>query len=137
MSKLDAVSPEELRQTAWRHFLNTETEADQNGWPLFFLLYEEGPARPTLMALWDEMRDQVLAHWVAEYPGTRPHFWWQNDAPEPRRRTGGTGELRSNFPTRCHFGVPRLRAFTGVDPDDPPTFETQAEYLQRLNIDDH
>ena len=54
------------------------------------------------------MRDEILAAWTADAPGTRPSFWWKFDAPrqplgtfpgcfwdgklpEPRRRLGGIG----------------------------------------------
>jgi hypothetical protein len=30
-----------------------------------------------------------------------------------------------------HLGIPRM---AGVDPDDPPVFETQADYLRRHGL---
>ena len=49
-----------------------------------------------LRALWHAVKDEILAAWIKNYPGSRPHGWWQYDAPEPeRRRLGGTGTLRS------------------------------------------
>ena len=62
-----------------------------------------------IRAVWNELRDSILADWIDGYPGTRPIHWWKFEAPEPRCRVGGTG-------TPCHevlahapyypFGVP-------------------------------
>lgn len=62
---------------------------------------------------WLAMRDDLLAAWIREAPGTRPWAWWEFDAPrwqppypprcdqmewalcrmpEPRRRLGGIGD---------------------------------------------
>lgn len=41
------------------------------------------PARS--LALWREHGAKLLAHWIAEWPGTRPQSWWLFDAPERRR----------------------------------------------------
>jgi hypothetical protein len=58
--------------------------------------------------LWEASREEVLAIWTEEHPGTRPSLWWRLDAPrcplgtwpgcywdgelpEPRRRLGGIG----------------------------------------------
>ena len=32
------------------------------------------------------------------------------------------------------FKLPRADAFAAVDPDDPPSFESQAAYLKRLGL---
>ena len=34
---------------------------------------------------WNDVKNEVLAYWVANYPGTRPKTWWRFSAPEPRR----------------------------------------------------
>ena len=49
--------------------------------------------------VWDALRDEVVADWIAEHPGTRPARWWGYDAP-----------------------------------DDPPVFESEAAYLDRLGL---
>ncbi|MEQ1953600.1 hypothetical protein [Mesorhizobium sp. CN2-181] len=41
--------------------------------------------------LWERWRDELLAQWVLDNPGTRPRGWWMFDAPENRIRTGGKG----------------------------------------------
>jgi hypothetical protein len=136
-----------------------------------------------LAHLWDQNSDRLIEEHVAESPGTRPHRWWQYDAPrsavgtypdcyydgklpEPRRRLGGVG-------TPCHeclahvphfaYGVPTtwvsqqdVEYYTGkardvhgnlinpkprgtfegvaIDPNDPPTYESQAAYLERHGL---
>jgi hypothetical protein len=93
-----------------------------------------------------------LTWFAAEQPGTRPSCWWRFDAPEPRRRVGGVGTQRSEFysvPPSLKFGLPsgdffsdedlRWAPFKGaaivpVVPADPPLFESQPAYLQRLNL---
>lgn len=112
---------------------------------------------------WRTVGATVLEEWIAKYPGTRPWAWWRYDAPEPRRRIGGTGDvfhpgcflmgIETNFVTReladCYNGRnirPADRSvwnrewvegyFTKapVDPADHPMFESQAAYLSRLGL---
>ena len=135
-------------------------------------------------AAWNEVRDEILADWIVDAPGSRPSFWWKLDAPrqplgnfpgcyydgklpEPRHRLGGTGtpahEVLANVPNYS-FGIPtdwvskwqadyyngRRRDIHGkpigaeyeeghfagvaIDPEDPPRFESEASYLQRLGL---
>jgi hypothetical protein len=39
----------------------------------------------------DLHRDDFLIQWARDYPGSRPPLWWKYEAPEPRKRLGGTG----------------------------------------------
>ena len=89
-----------------------------------------------LRAAWDEVKDQILEENARDYPGTRPLHWWRFNAPEARRRLGGTGkpdhggDLKRGLPwfwTPDPQGVP-------IDPSDPPAFESEAAYLQRLDL---
>lgn len=103
--------------------------------------------------LWRMYEAEITAEHIAEYPGTRPLRWWQFDAAEPRRRLGGIG-------TPCHERLAhKLRLYLGVPLDwimeddvaiyrkinlpldmpaldlkDPPTYESEATYLQRLKL---
>ena len=45
-----------------------------------------------LRADWQAVRDDVLASWVVDHPGTRPWAWWAWDAPRWRRE---------DWPERC------------------------------------
>lgn len=108
--------------------------------------------------VWGELRDELVATHIEEYPGTRPKRWWQFDAREPRQRVGGTGdpisEVLAYAPSWDGSGLPARwfgeedadsydhpltnhkhgRAAATLDPDDPPLFESQAAYLDRLGL---
>lgn len=113
----------------------------------------------TLAEVWAEYGDEVVADWIAERPGTRPSLWWLFSAPrlpvgtlpQPRKRLGGTGtpahEVLAYVPS-FPFGVPAQwitptdmetwPSLAGnaepVSADDPPLFESQASYLDRLGL---
>lgn len=143
-----------------------------------------------LRALWLQVRDAVLADWIAARPGTRPWAWWKFDGPrwqpadlplrqcglgevflrdlaEPRRRLGGIGTpqfevlnvvphfdagLPTSFVTRFDQEYYNGRSkdthghpigteypdghFSGlaIDPLDPPTYESEAAYLDRHGL---
>lgn len=89
-----------------------------------------------LPGLWESQRDEILAAWIRENPGTRPAAWWSFDAPGPRRQIGGGPTA---FETGCpewsrrlRFGIPSV--WTGPQFDDPPRFETQGAYLTRHKL---
>lgn len=113
-----------------------------------------------LAALWGTHSERIVAEHVSVYPGTRPARWWQYVV-EPRQRLGGIGtpasDVLAHVPT-FSFGLPsvwfsqrQVKYYTGVnhggpigsrfpssdfkgvsiDPNDPPTFESQAAYLKR------
>ncbi len=94
-------------------------------------------ARRGQVALWQEHGTAITAEWVARQPGTRPWGWWRFEAPEPRRRLGGTGtpkhEVLAFVPVyRC--GIPMYWLDSSIDPGDPPRYESQAAYLARLGL---
>src|SRR5437763_108874 len=77
-------------------------------------------------------------------PRARPEAWWRFDAPEPRRRLGGTGapwgeqQMARGVPSvwvtasnRGQWGNPPGPA---IEPDDPPLFESESAYLDRLGL---
>lgn len=118
-----------------------------------FLLYDTD-----LRSTWGRVRDRLLAEWAAAHPGTRPDGWWTFDAPEPRRRLGGIGTAAHeclNVALHLDRGIPSqwldaddvetfapIRASAGgppfegvaVDPADPPLYESEAAYLDRLGL---
>jgi hypothetical protein len=142
-------------KTKLRPEITAEMEAwarDQDGSGLFpFVSNDE-----VLRATWAVLCDDVVAEYVAEYPGFRPIRWWQyNSSPEePRRRLGGVGTTWADYhsrPPRLYRGLPTewfdadtiagyardrpLRsAAVAVDPSDPPLFESEAAYLRRLGL---
>lgn len=85
--------------------------------------------RPTLYALWERHREEVMADWVLDHPGQRPSLWWRytaprlqagellgraadcavGDLPSPRLRLGGIGTPSYevlNFAPSLPFGIP-------------------------------
>ena len=92
---------------------------------------------------WQTRRAAILKQWIQARPGTRPFGWWQCEAPEARRRLGGTGQATYeylNVTPRYAFGIPidwwSGGSTRGVLPsvDDPPVYESQADYLARLGM---
>jgi hypothetical protein len=135
--------------------LDPGTQAAQglNPFACMDLLHPSGTprARGHRRELWEAWREEALA-WTAQHrPGTRPEPWWEFSAPkwddpfvgtyyhgtlpEPRKRLGGSGvpdwEARGVVP-RLPLGVPHHHL--GVDPIDPPVYESQAAYLKRHNL---
>lgn len=120
----------------------------------FSLWSREG--RPSIRDLWRTYQADVLDAWRAEVPGQRPPLWWAHSAPERlRRRLGGVGTLLADClpayaPSAPRYGVPTGwlhpdlaayyrdgdPAFTwpGVALADPPRFESEATYLERLGL---
>lgn len=99
-----------------------------------------------LRVVWDENKNQILEKFIKKFPGYRPYCWWFLDAPEVRKRIGGIGktswEVGNSVKPIFHEGIPSdwscvingkiiLRNF---DKTDPPTFESEPAYLQRLNL---
>jgi hypothetical protein len=105
---------------------------------------------------WAAHGADILVEWIAAQPGTRPDAWWRFDSPrcpilaernshcwfaadmiEGRRKLSGSGVREWEHPgfsamvPTWHLGIPRM---AGVDPDDPPVFETQADYLRRHGL---
>jgi len=117
------------------------------------ICHDEGglrPGRPSMRELWAQFGGDVLREWAETRPGERPSLWWEYSAPErQRQRIGGTGTPAHEclgVGLRLHCGVPvdwlqawqvEYREANGgppfsrpaFDPRDPPTFESQAAYL--------
>ena len=88
---------------------------------------------------WFEHGDELLADYIRENPGKRPWAWWRYEAPEPRRRLGGASTSSEEAP-HCpdwargsSFGKPRVWA-GDVCEENPPRFESEAVYLERLGL---
>jgi len=102
--------------------------------------------RPKLRLAWEQ--SGIMGAW--DKPGCRPFAWWLYDAPrlpvgtfpgqycdgrfpEPRLHLGGPGkpvhERLALYP-RQHFGI---WSWFG-DPANPPTFESQYQYLLRHDL---
>lgn len=97
-------------------------------------------------AAWARQADELVGYWIRPRiegrwggdlgsplpagPRRRPAAWWRYDAPEPRRRLGGRGEPADE--SDLWLGVPA--AWLSIDPRDPPRYESQATYLERLEL---
>jgi hypothetical protein len=117
------------------------------GHELDFLLAarQAQPTAEEVRAAWVSMGDALLAQHLAGVedlgdagsvlaaergPGTRPWGWWEFEAPEPRRQIADGPEPVEGAP--LWFGVPQF--YRGIPPEG--MYETQADYLARLGIDD-
>lgn len=83
-----------------------------------------------MRAVWEDHGREFLEKYVAQHPGRRPFAWWRFEAPEPRRRLGGTGTPIS---PQLFFGMPSVYG-EDYDTANPPKFESQAAYLRRLHL---
>lgn len=119
---------------------------------------------PPPAELWAQFRDVVLKRWILDRPGSRPSLWWRYDAPrlpqgtyencfwdgmlpEPRLRIGGVGtalhDILAYVPV-TYLGVPKhwqaheeasiTPEIEPINPENPPTFESQASYLDRFSL---
>jgi hypothetical protein len=144
-----------MSEIAWAFFMDdipadlTQTEKDELS-DLRWDYFNEHRAAD----LWREHRAQIVEAWAAAHPGTRPGYWWDVESTEPRRRLGGTGTPRHErlaYMEHYVLGVPagwimqhdidiyrqHLHTDLGVpalDPADPPVYESEAAYLDRLGL---
>ena len=84
-------------------------------------------------AAWNEHREQVIAL-TREAEGSLsrliPSAWWLFDAREGLRQLSGPKPLE---PVKLWRGMPKMWA--SYEDSEAAVFETEAEYLARLNID--
>ena len=89
-----------------------------------------------LAARWNSQKEVILSEWIENYPGSRPWAWWMFDAQEGRKRTGGKGQaINEKYPAWVEYldkGIPA--SWHWIDRTDPPTFESQAAYLDRYGL---
>jgi hypothetical protein len=97
------------------------------------------PDSRELREAWEQYGPGIMAGW--DLPGCRPWAWWifdaprmpEGDFPECRQTLSGPGrplhEALAFYPSQA-FGI---WAWYGK-PDNPPTFETQFDYLKRHGL---
>ena len=74
---------------------------------------------------WQAHRDEVLAEWIEDRPGTRPWAWWEFDAPEAREVVG------VRHPPHARFG----KSFAlHVATIDWVRLESEPAYLRRHGL---
>ena len=146
-----ARHPSELLPVEWA-FLHDQREPEDAEFGVWWSLCRgDGddafrPGRPSVSQMWAQLGAQITAEHVAEWPGSRPKCWWRYDAPEPRRRLDanpgqpGRPDLvygrpwSWKFPTIWPPGATVTGGAPECDPANPPVYESQAEYLQRLGL---
>ena len=92
--------------------------------------FGDPPDEDLMREMWEAHRDELMAE---RGPGRRPWAWWQFEAPEPRRRVGGVGTSILHPAGHNGSGVPSLYG-DDYDTTNPPTYETEREFLERLNL---
>ncbi len=131
-------------------------EADQvlfdQGIPVRGLWKQYGPA---VLTRWqsEQPGTRPALWWRFDAPrlarGAHPDCFWDGTLPEPRKRVGGIGtplhEILAYVPS-FYLGVPKswigadeqhscsIETAAAIDPQNPPTFESQASYLERLGL---
>lgn len=96
-------------------------------------------------AAWYDYREELMTYWAQDPDGgkwdefanpqpggpfTRCWAWWKFESKEPRRRIGGNG---IDYPEQgLSFGVPHT--FADDYGDDGPQYESERDYLIRLNL---
>src|SRR4051794_3203152 len=100
-ARITRRSQRETLPFAARRWLIT---GEKNLW--YFVIRDQDPE-----AIWQQHGPDVTEYYARKYPGLRPYLWWFYDAPEPRRRLGGTGRLlQETVPAiqlGYEFGIPR------------------------------
>ena len=129
---------EGFHEGRWLHLL-TGTD--------FFSEYGSPPNIAQMLDDYQKYRDELLDYWTQDNakwegevsnlwtpepggPGTRPWAWWQFEAPKSRRQISGRGEPLEGSPTS--FGKPT--SWKRIDPSDPPEYESERAYLERLGL---
>lgn len=106
------------------------------------------PAMKQMREDWETHREEMLAEWIAERPGSRPWAWWTFDAVARRETSDGTDHPfdrleRRELCEKWHAEHPAMRhderfveLFFGVPVIcvEAARFETERQYLSRLNL---
>jgi hypothetical protein len=139
-----------VNDAIWLWLLDGDRPADDFE---LFMLDMQGDQNSQLRALWADIGATVVDTFANLYPGKRPRVWWRLEAPEMRRRVGGHGLTESSL-LACvpafDRGIPSgwllddwiwtrdgekpPAGYVAFDRTDPPTFESEATYLRRLNL---
>ena len=146
---------QEVSDAAWAFLHDEPFPPDTRQWDRYELEHncKLGTCEPVVELLWADLGADITAQWAKDHPGTRPSAWWRFSAPrgpyvyqdsrrgalaleEPRRRVGGVGtpayETLAYVP-RFGFGIPVDWA-DDRSGQDPPTFESEAAYLERHGL---
>lgn len=76
---------------------------------------------------WKQYRVSILTEWIAEFPGTRPYYWWELERPagQLRRQLAGPPPL---IDSPIHCGYPTHWPCKGL------IFEPEVQFLRRNDL---
>jgi hypothetical protein len=106
----------------------------------FGLRYCQQHDEESQKALWQELRQEILAEHIKRQPGTRPWGWWKFDAPQMRRVIGvdkDTVGEESGLPAFEDPSLPghfKENYFGRPNVCDGFVYETEGAYLARLKL---
>lgn len=131
-----------------------------NDWDGFILGYPT-VRRQECLEIWQVVWPECQYAWAEEHPGRRPAWWWLFSAPrmaeaeiikngwtgcyyaeflkQPRQRLGGVGRPKyewQNVVPEWAYGIPDADMWDigEIDLENPPVYESQAAYMQRLGL---
>jgi hypothetical protein len=106
-----------------------KSETDGGGWA-------SDETRDAVRAVWNCYSRRITEAHARRFPGTRPAAFWWFDAPKPRREQVSGHEYAAgaepDYRKKLWFGVPCCFGFS--EHEDPPVFESTAEYLARHKL---
>lgn len=123
-------------------YLFGKTEKHVNPFEELNLEYAIHPKEKTrTKELWNNYKADILKQWIADNPCSRPEKWWEFDTTENRLRLGGIGKhneysqcFKNGIPESWYPSKDNSPPWSKSSIPDPPCFESQAAYLQRLNL---
>lgn len=91
----------------------------------------------TLVAIWSELREDIIDQHIKHRPGTRPWGWWFLEDREPRRRL--TRKPCTCPPVAIHPERPVAPSQLSLSRSGRPygcrcEYESEGRYLKRLNL---
>lgn len=120
---------------------------DDTGFEGLKFYYDCGRSEDEKFKLYQSIKKDFLQDWISKNPCTRPWAWYEYSAPrwddpwpdyfchktfaEPRLHISGGAECKYNFVPSYYKAVSEHWHFTD---QDLPMFESEAAYLQRLNL---
>lgn len=140
---------EEVSETAWSIMLDREPPADANGFEVLDLRYPTAPAATgRCKELWQSCSDEILEEYTAEFPGSRPSFWWLFSAPrcaddverfEPRLRLNPDGtphkdQYPGDYKEHGRPDIDRDEYGIAIESAGPFIYESEASYLDRHGL---
>jgi hypothetical protein len=87
--------------------------------------------------MWQSWKGELMRWWLSDPSryGSRPAAWWRFETSEGRALLGGHGILVEQRFRNLRVPLDRgLPMYHEVAVDDPPAYESEAEFLRRLGL---